>query len=185
MDLERDYVFKSERLGFRNWLKSDLPKMAKISADPEVMEFFPATKSIKETEEFIARMQKEFNKRGYCYFAVDHLIDKEFIGFIGISNQDFDAEFTPCIDIGWRLSKSHWDKGYATEGAKRCLEFAFKKRKIIDIKAIAPVINLKSEHVMKKIGMTKILTFNHSLLKHHKKLITCTLYEIKNVNFAH
>lgn len=142
------------------------------------MEFFPEAQSLSETEAFIERMQLQFKEKGYCYFAVDDLERNLFIGFIGLSYQTYEATFTPCIDIGWRLSKDSWGKGLATEGAKKCLDYAFNELELNHIKAVCPIINKPSERVMEKIGMTKITTFNHSKLEDHPKLRECVLYEI-------
>src|ERR1700761_6816125 len=98
------YIFTSERLGFRNWMMSDVSEMSLINADPKVMEFFPETRTREQTVEFIERMQKQFAEKGFCYFAVDRLDNNDLIGFIGISEQTFEADFTPCIDIGWGLA---------------------------------------------------------------------------------
>ena len=175
-----DYLFKSDRLGFRNWRTKDYKPMAEISTDPKVMEFFPSRPSEKQTIEFIEKMQHQFVEKGYCYFAVDKLDNNEFIGFIGLSDQIFDADFTPCIDIGWRLKASEWNKGLATEGARKCLQYAFEHLAIKKIYAIAPTINLKSEKVMKKIGMKKAKIFSHPKLLGDQKLQECVLYEIRN-----
>ena len=94
-----------------------------------------------------------------------------FIGFIGLSEQTFEASFTPCVDIGWRLSKKEWNKGYATEGAKKCLDYAFNHLNIEKVNAMKrPKINLKSVQVMKKAGMQKISDFVHPLLIHDERL---------------
>ena len=177
--MTKKYLFTSERLGFRNWEEGDKPKMAAISGDPEVMTYFPSTQDLAHVSGFITRMQKLFAEKGFCYFAVETLSDQELIGFIGICEQNFEASFTPCIDIGWRLSKKSWNKGYATEGAKRCLEYAFNDLKIETIVAICSVINVPSERVMQKIGMQKKLEFDHSLLKEYKDLERCVLYKIE------
>ena len=153
--------------------------MADINTDSEVMMFFPKLQNIQETKDFIECMQKQYRDKGFCYFAVDRLSDKTFIGFIGLSEQTYESDFTPCIDIGWRLSQKEWGKGYATEGAKRCLDFAFEELNLKNIKAICPVLNKASEQVMQKIGMTKNYIFKHSLLKENKTLKSCLLYEIK------
>ncbi|MCF8453923.1 MAG: GNAT family N-acetyltransferase [Pedobacter sp.] len=178
MSFDQKYVFKSERLGFRNWLGSDIELMAKINTDEKVMEFFPGIVSKDQTIEFIEKMQKQFTEQGFCYFAVDKLENNEFIGFIGLSEKSFEAEFTPCIDIGWRLSSEEWNKGYATEGAKRCLEYANEVLKLEKIVSIAPKINVKSERVMKKIGMEKFMEFEHPLLINDERLRDCVLYQI-------
>ena len=172
------YLFKSARLGFRNWIESDRAKMAKINANPKVMEFFPNTQDVQTTNNFIARMQKQFIEKGFCYFAVDKLENNEFIGFIGISEQTFQSEFTPCIDIGWRLDTAEWGKAYATEGGKRCLQFAFEEIGLESILSFCPAVNISSENVMRKIGMIKKAEFKHSLLKDYKDLENCVVYEI-------
>lgn len=174
------YLFTSERLGFRNWQHYDVESMAAINSDPQVMEFFPGVLSLQETSDFISRMQEQFSKTGYCYFAVDKIDENEFIGFIGLSDKTFAADFTPCVDIGWRLKSSAWGNGNATEGAKRCLEYGFNELKLNKIFAMAPVINLKSEKIMQKIGMTKVKTFLHPLLANDERLGECLLYEKKN-----
>ena len=180
--MSTSYLFESERLGFRNWKESDLSEMAKVNADPEVMKFFPKTQTKDETLAFIMRMQNQFTDNGYCYFAVELLSDATFIGFIGLAYQTYEADFTPCTDIGWRLDKKHWGKGYATEGAKRCLEYAFNELELVSIVAVASKTNIASESVMTKIGMTKVREFEHSLLLDDARLRDCVLYEIKNLS---
>ena len=174
------YLFTSSRLGFRNWTSEDVNPLHLMCADKEVMEFFPNIWSLKQTSEFIKRMQNSFRDNGYCYFAVDVLKSKEFIGFIGLSLQTFEAEFTPCVDIGWRLKKSAWRKGFATEGAKVCLDFAFGELNLNSVVAIAPELNLKSQQVMKKIGMTEQPTFLHPAIEDNDPLKKCALYKISN-----
>jgi len=177
MIIDKQYLFKSERLGFRNWLESDIEMMTEINADKNVMEFFPGLASKDQTIDFIQKMQKQFTEKGFCYFAVDKLKNNKFIGFIGLSEKSFEAAFTPCIDIGWRLSNTEWNNGFATEGAKRCLEYAFDVLKLEKIYSIAPKINIKSERVMKKIGMEKVLEFEHPLLTNDERIRNCVLYE--------
>ena len=175
----KNYLFKSDRLGFRNWLVSDIEKLAVINADKEVMAFFPKTRTLQETKTFIGRMQKQYAEKGYCYFAVDTLADGNLIGFIGLSEQNYVTDFTPCIDIGWRLARSAWNKGFATEGAKRCLEFGFEKLHLNKIYSIAPVANIKSQQVMMKIGMHKVKFFDHPQLLDNARLRKCILYKIE------
>jgi len=174
-----NYIFTSARLGFRNWKSSDLDVMATMNADKDVMEFFQSTQSREKTNDFIKKMQKQFAENGFCYFAVDLLETNEFIGFIGLSKQEYNAGFeTPFVDIGWRLSKSAWNKGYATEGAKRCLEYAFKTLKLETIYSIATSKNVKSIRVMEKIGMKKYSTFLHPLIADDSKLKECVAYKV-------
>jgi RimJ/RimL family protein N-acetyltransferase len=171
------YIFQSARLGFRNWITADIDKMAQINADSTVMEFFPAVSTKQQTIDFIKRMQLQFSQKGFCYFAVDKLIEQEFIGFIGLSEQTYPAAFTPCIDIGWRISSNEWNKGFATEGAQRCLAYAFNDLKIDKVYAVAPIINTRSIHIMTKVGMVKQYEFDHPLLNDDERLRKCVLFE--------
>ncbi|WP_103071420.1 GNAT family N-acetyltransferase [Aquimarina sediminis] len=174
----QDYLFRSQRLGFRNWTSDDLEPLAQINDDDDVMEFFPFKPSKEETEAFIARMQKMLTEKGFCYFAVDILETNEFIGFIGLSEQTYLDEMGPFIDIGWRLKKSVWNKGYATEGAKACLRFGFDQIGLEKIYSVAPEANIKSELIMKKIGMQRVHSFDHPKLLNNDRLKRCSLYEI-------
>ncbi len=173
-----EYLFKSERLGFKNWDEESIEKMIAVSADPEVMRFFPSPASPEKTRTFGHKMKKQCDEIGYCYFATEILETREFIGFIGLSYQDYDTEFTPCTDIGWRLKKSAWNKGYATEGAKACLNYGFNKLGLKEIYSVASDINIPSINVMKKIGMEYKYNFDHPLLLEYPKIKVCVLYKI-------
>ena len=173
------HLFTSNRLGFRNWKVSDINLLYNINSDKDVMEFFPTKPTKEETIDFIFRMQQQFQLKGFCYFAVDILETNEFIGFIGISEQTYETDFSPFVDIGWRLKKSSWNNGYATEGAKTCLAYAFNKLNLKTIFAIAPKLNVKSHSVMEKIGMKKHSTFLHPKIDTKSKLKRCIVYKIE------
>lgn len=175
-----NYIFTSKRLGFRNWKTTDIDALYAINADDAVMQYFPSKLSKEKTKDFIQRMQNQFNKNNFCYFAVALLETQEFIGFIGLSEQTYEADFNPSIDIGWRLSTKFWNKGYATEGAKACLNYGFNQLKLIKIVSVAPKINLPSIAIMQKIGMQKIAEFEHPYLVEYPKLKNCVLFEITN-----
>jgi RimJ/RimL family protein N-acetyltransferase len=174
--MDAHYIFTSERLGFRNWKDSDLEKMILINSDKNVMKFFPFVPSTAQTKKFIQRMQKQFARKGYCYFAVDLLETNLFIGFIGLSEQTYPANFTPCTDIGWRLNKDHWNKGLATEGAIACLKYAQQNLGLAKIYAVASLVNNNSIKVMEKAGMQFEEIFDHPNLIGDKRLKTCVLY---------
>ncbi len=174
----KTYIFESERLGFRNWTKEDLEPMSELNGDEEVMEFFPSTFSRAHTEKFIERMQEKFDAEGFCFYAVEKLENNEFIGFIGFVVTSFEADFTPCEEIGWRLKRAAWGKGYATEGAIRCLDYGFNELGFKSVKSFTTVSNFKSEKVMKKIGMKKIGEFDHPYVTEESGLKRHVLYSI-------
>ena len=150
--------------------------MIAINSDAEVMAYFPSIQDELQTRTFVQRMQNQLQEKGYCYYAVDRLDSNAFIGFIGLSWQTYQADFTPCVDIGWRLKKAEWNQGFATEGAGRCLEYAFHDLHIETVYAVAPKVNLKSEHIMEAIGMKKIGEFDHPLLPNDLRLQRCVVY---------
>ncbi|SFT42067.1 Protein N-acetyltransferase, RimJ/RimL family [Lishizhenia tianjinensis] len=172
------YLFTSSRLGFRNWKASDLTPFAAMNANAEVMRFFPTLLTPEESEASVERFKQQLHDIGYTYYAVDELGSGEFIGFIGLSWKDFESPFTPATDIGWRLKPAAWGKGYATEGAKRCLEYAFQELNLEKVIAICPAVNTPSERVMQKIGMQLKGRFDHPFLQAHPKLQPCLCYAI-------
>lgn len=170
------YLFTSERLGFRNWKEEDLSVFAAMNADERVMEHFPSTLTEEQSRASMLRMQTEYHERGYTYFAAEERSSGLVIGFIGLFFQEYEAPFTPAVDIGWRLRVNAWGKGYATEGAKRCLRFAFEELDIRRVVACCTLANTRSEKVMQKIGMCEKGEFNHPSLKENT---ACVWYEVR------
>ena len=108
-----EYLFQSERLGFRKWKDSDLDPFIKMNADTEVMKYFLSPLSSKETLELLSRIKGHFEEYGYCLYAVDRLDESSFIGFIGILPDTMGINVSPCIEIGWRLDRKAWNKWFA------------------------------------------------------------------------
>lgn len=171
------YLFTTPRLGFRTWQAFDLDDFAAINADPEVMRFFQKPYSKDDTQAMVDRMERMYADKGYCYFAVDHLESKELIGTIGLGWKTFESDFTPCVDIGWRIAKKWWNQGLSTEGAAACLDFA-RQNQISEVVSMATTTNLPSIQVMKKIGMDYWKDFDHPDLKDHPHLQRCSLYRV-------
>ena len=172
------YLFQSERLGFRNWTSDDLEEFAKLNADEDVMEYFPKTLSKSAVAALIEKLKSHFAQNGFTYYATELLDTNELIGMIGMAKQTYKTAYTPAIDIGWRLKKSAWGKGYATEGAKRCLDYAFNELNLTTLIAVCPINNRKSENVMKKIGMVKKGAFDHPELVNQPTYERHVCYEI-------
>jgi RimJ/RimL family protein N-acetyltransferase len=171
------YLFTTPRLGFRTWRGFDLDDFAAINSDHEVMRFFQKPLSRGETQAMMDRMQRMFAEKGYCYFAVDWLETNELIGTIGLGWKTFESDFTPCVDIGWRLGKKFWNQGFATEGALACLSFA-QQNQINEVVSMASIGNGASIQVMKNIGMKYWKDFDHSELGDFPDIQRCSLYRI-------
>ena len=148
-----DMVIETDRLILRRWQSSDVEPFAKLNADPRVMEFFPATLSHAETEAMIATIEKRISQRGFGLWAAELKGPKAFVGLIGLNVPGYALPFSPCVEIGWRLAFEHWGQGYAQEGARAALTFGFEKMHLQEIVAFTTVGNLRSRHVMERIGM--------------------------------
>ena len=173
----KNYILKTNRLGLRNWLPSDEAPFIEMCQDPEVMQHFPSILSAEETLDLIARLKDHFNEFGYTYFAVDELETGDFIGFAGLKNQTWESDFTPCVDVGYRLQKSAWGKGYAHETATACLENAYSLFGIKEVLSFTTDTNKASEQVMKKIGMHYIGTVQHPLITGDDRFKHCVVYK--------
>ena len=172
------YLFESQRLGFRNWKESDIIPFAKMNSDLEVMQYFPLPLSRKETINLVNRNQSHFKKWDFGLWAVEEKESENFIGFIGLNYADFKSSFTPCFEIGWRLDSRFWGKGYASEGARLCIEKGFEEFNLKEIYSFTSVLNTKSENVVIKIGMKKVMEFEHPKLDKKNLLCKHVLYRI-------
>lgn len=173
-------TLESERLILRNWNDDDVIPFFMMNQDPKVMEYFPDLWTMEMVKSFISRMQQQLIDKGFTLWAVDEKQTREFIGFIGLNCPTWDAPFNPCVEIGWRLASRYWGRGYATEGAKAVLKFAFEYLKLKEVVAFTVPVNLKSRRVMEKIGMTRNLEgdFLHPKIDSSHKMAKHVLYSI-------
>ena len=149
-------TLETPRLRLRPWQESDREPFRQMNADARVMEYFAAPLSFAETDDMIERIQAHMARHGFGFFAVVELrAPAEFVGMIGISHVSFEAHFTPCVEIGWRIAATHWNQGFATEGARECLRYAFGELALPEVVAFTVPENLRSRRVMEKLGMTR------------------------------
>lgn len=119
------------------------------------MHHFPGTLSRAESDGFARRIEREFEERGYGLWAVEEPGITEFAGFVGLHHHSFPAHFTPCVEVGWRLAKHCWGRGYATEGGRAALRFGFDELGLDEIVSMTTVGNARSRAVMERLGMTR------------------------------
>jgi RimJ/RimL family protein N-acetyltransferase len=144
---------RTERLVLRNWRAADLEPFARLNADPRVMEHFPALLKRAESDVLAARIRAHLEERGFGLWAVEVCGVTPFAGFIGLSVPSFEAHFTPCVEVGWRLAAELWGRGYATEGARAALDFGFGRLELGEIVSFTVPANLRSRQVMERLGM--------------------------------
>lgn len=172
---------RTERLLLRRWRQSDWVPFAALNADPTVMEYFPSTLSVEQSDALVLRIQQQFAERGFGLWAVEVRDTGVFAGFIGLGVPWFEAAFTPCVEVGWRLAQQHWGKGYATEGARAALEFAFRFLDLDEVVSFTAVVNKRSWRVMERIGMTRSADedFDHPNVPDGHELQRHVLYRIR------
>jgi RimJ/RimL family protein N-acetyltransferase len=147
-------MIKTERLLLRAWDTGDIDLFARMNADSRVMEFFPACLSFEESAALVDRIEKDFSERGFGLFAADLASEQMFVGYIGLAVPKFKAHFTPCVEIGWRLSADYWGRGLATEGARAVVRHAFGTLRLDALVSFTVPANVRSTRVMQKLGMT-------------------------------
>ena len=149
-----------ERVRLRRWVDADLAPFAALNADPEVMEHFPAVLTREQSDAMVERIEGQLATRGYGLWALeDHT---GFLGFTGLAWLSFDADFTPALEVGWRLARHAWGKGYATEAATAALQAGFGE--VASIVSITALSNARSQRVMERIGMRRESEFDHPRL---------------------
>lgn len=143
------------RLHLRPWRDEDLTAFAALNADPMVMEFLPQLLDRAQSDARADQIRVHFDRHGFGLWAVEVTGVADFIGFVGLSIPEFEAHFTPCVEVGWRLAREHWGKGYATEAAFAALEFGFRQLGLEQIVSFTVPANRRSRAVMQRIGMTR------------------------------
>lgn len=145
---------RTKRLILREWKVEDRAPFAHMNRDPLVMEYFPSTLSEDQSNQLADRIDAHFAEYGFGLWAVELSGRSEFIGYIGLAVPRFEAAFTPCVEVGWRLAHAHWGRGLATEGAAAVVRNAFETLALGELVSFTAPANLRSRRVMEKLGMT-------------------------------
>jgi RimJ/RimL family protein N-acetyltransferase len=173
---------ESERLFLRRWKPSDHEPFYQMNSDSDVMRFLPKLLSREESDATIARIEEHFEESGFGWWALEKKETGEFIGFTGLYIPKFEAHFTPCVEVGWRLAKAHWKNGYATEAAKAALDFGFSKIGLQELVSITVPANRPSIAVMERLGMNRKPSedFDHPRLPEGHELRRHVLYRLRS-----
>ncbi|MDF1794514.1 MAG: GNAT family N-acetyltransferase [Thalassobaculaceae bacterium] len=179
---------ETDRLILRPWRDEDLALFAALNADPEVMAYFPAPLSREESDALAKRARTGIETDGYGWYAVQVKGGPDFIGMVGLNVPYYGADLPvwPCTEVGWRLSKAAWGRGYASEAATAALDFAFKTLGLDEVVSFTAVQNTRSQAVMRRIGMTRDETcdFDHPLLPEGHRLLRHVLYRVSRTTWA-
>ena len=146
---------ETDRLVLREWRESDRAPFAALNADPRVAEFLSRPLDRAESDAFVDRIVAHWAADGHGLWAVERRDDGAFIGFVGLAAPNFEAAFTPCVEVGWRLAPEAWGHGYATEAGRAALQFGFEQLGLGEIVSFTVPANVRSRAVMERIGLRR------------------------------
>ncbi len=161
-------MIRTERLILRQWNDEDLLPFSQMCEDKDVMEFFPKLLTVEESYAMGEKIRSLIAERGWRFWAVEIPGHSKFIGFVGLHIPKASMPFSPCVEIGWRLAKRYWGRGYATEAAKESLRYAFTHLGLDEVVLSLP----------RKIGMAYTSNFEHPDLEPSDPLCEHVLYKI-------
>jgi len=171
-------VLRTDRLLLRGFTPDDRAPFAALNADPRVMEHLPAPLSRQQSDAFVERIEAGWRSRGLGLWAVERLDDGVFVGYVGLWPVRLDLPVRGSVEVGWRLAASQWGQGLATEGARQALRFGFDVRGLDEVVSFTSVVNLRSQRVMQRLGMTRDASgdFDHPALPVGHRLRPHVLY---------
>jgi RimJ/RimL family protein N-acetyltransferase len=176
-------IIETPRLVLRPWRDTDVEPWVAMSADPRVMEFFTSISERAEAETMAAVLRERLERDGYGWWVMEVKDGAPFAGVIALQDVPFEAPFTPALEVGWRLAHEHWGHGYATEGARAALAFAFSALRREEVVAMTAAVNVRSRNVMERLGMTRDARddFDHPRLAPGHRLRRRVLYRAKRL----
>lgn len=147
-------ILTTDRLRLRNWTEEDRPLFHEINSDPDVMEFFAVRRGRAEADSMLDTIRDSITATGLGFYAMALKETDEPIGFCGLWEPKLEP-FLPAdaIEIGWRLARRHWGKGYATEAGAAALRRGFTEFDPSEIVSFAVTDNHRSTAVMRRLGL--------------------------------
>jgi len=179
-------VLTTDRLLLRRWRESDREPFAALTADPEVMRYFPSRLSREQSDAMVDRLDAAVEATGYGLWAVERRDTEQFIGFVGPNRPTFDPALADTTEIGWRLARDAWGQGFATEAAREVVRFAFDPSGA-DLPALisfTAAVDEPSRRVMRRLGMMHDPAddFDHPALPPGHELRPHVLYRLRRAS---
>lgn len=176
-----EFTLTTPRLRMRAWRDADRTAFAAMSADPEVMAYLRPMPTRVASDAWIDRQHAHQAAHGFCFWASELRETGEFVGAIGLVHVRYDAHFTPAVEVGWRVARRFWGRGYAPEAATAALRFGFGTLGLREIVAVTTPRNANSQRVMVKLGMTRDAAddFDHPLVPEEDPLRRHVLFRMR------
>lgn len=148
---------RTDRLLMRRWRDADRAPFAAVNADPEVMEFMGPRLPPAASDAFVDRIEAAFDARGWGLWALESTASGAFLGYTGLWpwGTESGLPFAPAVEVGWRLRRSAWGHGYASEAGRAALDHAFATLGLDEVVSMTAVENQRSRRVMERLGMSR------------------------------
>ena len=150
--MEQGIVLETSRLRLREFVPQDADALAAVLGDPIAMQFYPAAFDRKGVEEWIERNRERYQREGYGLWAMVLKDSGELIGDCGCALQEVEGRNE--IEVGYHVRRDLWGRGYATEAAQACMQYAFTRLGATRVLSMIRPENLQSRRVAEKNGMT-------------------------------
>jgi RimJ/RimL family protein N-acetyltransferase len=175
-----EFRLETARLALRDWREPDRAPFAEMNADPAVMEYFFRPLSSVESDALMDVFQAELDESGHCPWAVEELSTGAFIGFVGLHAVPTQLPFAPATEVGWRLARPYWGRGYATEAGAAAVRFGFGTRGLDKVLSFTSTLNVRSRRVMERLGMShdEADNFDHPNIAEGHRLWPHVLYSL-------
>jgi RimJ/RimL family protein N-acetyltransferase len=181
MASRRFETIRTERLLMRRWRESDRDPFADLNADPLTMAYFPEPLDRAASDALADRIERQFDLLGYGLWALEIAETGQFIGFTGLSPMPDDVPGAGGTEVGWRLTRHAWHRGYATEAATAALDVAFSGVGLSEIWSMTAVLNEASQAVMRRLGMQEVARFEHPRVPEGHRLRPHVTYHLTQV----
>lgn len=168
----------TERLLMRRWRDSDREPFAALNGDPETMRYFPSTLDKAASDAYVDLLESLFEELGYGNWALEIAATGQFIGYTGLNPMPPGVPGAGGVEVGWRLVRSAWHHGYATEAARAALEVAFDGAGLPEVWSMTAILNEPSRAVMRRLGMTEAGRFEHPKVPAGSPLRPHVLYHL-------
>ena len=151
----------SERLTLRNWREQDRSSFATLNADPVVTPDLGGPLDRARSDAKFDRYVAAFEQYGFCRWVLEDR-DGKFLGYAGVMPSRPDHPLGPHAEIGWRLIRPAWGKGYATEAAGASLRDIFIRTHLKEVLAYTSADNVRSQAVIKRLNMQRAPSLDYS-----------------------
>jgi RimJ/RimL family protein N-acetyltransferase len=176
---ERYDQIRTDRLLMRRWRDSDREPFAAMNTDAEVMRYFPTAMKPADSDAFVDRIESRFEAQGFGLWALQLVATGEFLGYTGLNPMPDGVPGAGGMEIGWRLTRTAWGNGYATEAATAAVDVAFNGAGLPELWSMTAVLNKPSQAVMRRIGMTLHAHFEHPAVDADSPLRPHVVYRLE------